>query len=443
MQFIGYIYRAVLGFLPIALLLAALLIGARLRFFPFFHPIRSLRRLFERTPRADEDEKNAPSPFRAASVALAGTIGVGNIAGVSLSLLYGGAGSVFWMWVCGAAAMLLKYAEVTLSHAFRARDGQGNFRGGTPHTLRALGLPRAGAVFALLCLLYSFTVGGMVQANAIAECLTDALAVPPAVTGIFLLLVTLPVVLGGGRRISALTVRLVPLMCLLYVGATLGVILVNAARLPDVFALIVSDAFTPSPALGAGLGFLSTRALRAGMARGLMSNEGGCGTATFAHAESAESDPARQGLFGILEVGVDTLLLCTLTALAVLSALPVFPEGVGGMGLVRLSLASLYGSVTAPLLSLSLFFFAYATILSAAFYTEKCLSYFGMGVPVCRKTAIFFCFLLPVGATVSAAFIWGACDFLLAAMALCNLPLLLWQSGRIRALTERGGLLGK
>lgn len=476
MPFFLFLYRAVLSLLPAALLFCALFLGAKIRFFPFLHPIRTLRRLFDR-PHGQSRKTNeagtnaagtnpaetsgvgtsgagtnaagtsaaresAPSPFRAASVALAGTIGVGNIAGVSLSLLYGGAGAVFWMWVCGAAAMLLKYAEVVLSHSLRTADGKGSFHGGTPHTLRALGLPRAGAVFAILCLLYSFTVGGMVQANAIAECLSDSLAVPPAVTGVLLLLLTLPVVCGGGRRISALTVRLVPLMCLLYVGATLFVIFANLPRLPEVLSLIVTDAFTPAAALGGGFGFLSMRALRAGMARGLMSNEGGCGTATFAHAESAEPDPARQGLFGLLEVGVDTLLLCTLTALCILCALPTLPDGVGGMGLVRLSLASVFGSVTAPLLSLCLFFFAYATVLSAAFYTEKCLGYFNKGVPVCRKTVIFFCFLLPVGATVSATLIWGACDLLLAAMALCNLPLLLWQSGRIRALTEACGLLG-
>ena len=171
-----------------------------------------------------------------------------------------------------------------------------------------------------------------------------------------------------------------------------------------------------------------------------MSNEGGCGTATLAHAES-RATPARQGLFGMLEVAIDTLVLCTLTALAILCALPCLPEGVGGMALVRLSFASTLGAAAPLVLAISLFFFAYATILSAAFYIEKCLAFFGLGAPVCRGIGILFCFLLPVGALLGTAVVWGACDLLLVALSLCNLPLLLSQWRRIRALTQGAGLL--
>lgn len=439
MQFFGYLYQAILSLLPVFLVASALFIGAHLRFFPFLHPIRVLRHLFRRE--GGVQGKDAPSPFRAASVALAGTIGVGNIAGVSLALLVGGAGAVFWMWVCAAAAMLLKYAEVTLSNSLRESDSKGSFRGGTPYTMRALGKHRTAAVFAVLCLVYSVTVGGMVQANAIADCLLDGLGLPLWVSGAILLVITLPIARGGGRRISSFTVRLVPLMCVLYVVATLAVIFAHAGNLPAAFGAILSDAFTPTAAGGGALAFLNTRALRTGVARGLMSNEGGCGTAPLAHAESASTDSARQGLFGILEVFVDTVLICTLTALAILCAFPVLPNGVGGMGLVRLSLATVFGPFAVPLLCLSLFFFAYATILSAAFYAEKCLAFFGLGVPVCRKAAVFFCFLLPVGATVSVGLIWGLCDALLAAMTFFNLPILLLESRRIRETTQASGLL--
>ena len=439
MRFFELFSGTVLSLLPFLLLCGALYFCVKLRFFPFLHPVRTLRALFSRE--AEEKEGTAPSPFRAASVALAGTVGVGNIAGVALSLTVGGAGAILWMWVFGAAAMILKYAEVTLSLSFREGEGTATPRGGTPYVLRALGLPRAGAAFALLCLLYSFTVGGMIQANAIAECLFDTAHVPPLLCGLFLLAITLPAVRGGGRRISALTVRLVPLMCLFYVGTSLFVILCNAARLPSALAAILRDAFSPTAAVGGGLSFLFGAALRTGAARALMSNESGCGTATLAHAESRVRDPARQGLFGMLEVAVDTLVICTLTALAILTALPTLPEGLCGMALVRLAFESALGAAASPILAISLFFFAYATILSAAFYSEKCLSYFGLGVPVCRKVALFFCFLLPVGAVVGSGAIWGACDLLLAAMVFCNLPLLLFQSGRIRRITEESGLL--
>lgn len=438
MQLFNLLFHTVLSLLPFLLIGGALFFCVSLRFFPFLHPLRTLRILFSRD---DEEGEAGASPFRAASVALAGTIGVGNIAGVALSLLYGGPGAIFWMWVFGAAAMVLKYAEVTLSLSLREADGHGGLRGGTPYALRALGLPRAGALFALLCLLYSFTVGGMVQANAIAECLYDTTALPPLVCGLILFAITLPAVQGGGKRISALTVRLVPLMCLFYVGASLFVIGANASRLPLALHAILSDAFSPAAVGGGALSFLFGRALRTGASRALMSNEGGCGTATLAHAESRVRDPARQGLFGMLEVAVDTLVICTLTALAILTALPTPPEGVGGMMLVRLSFASALGVAAPWVLTVCLFFFAYATILSAAFYSEKCLSFFGLGAPVCRKAAIFFCFLLPVGAVAGTGVIWGACDLLLAAMAFCNLPLLFWQSRRIQRLSEESGLL--
>ncbi len=439
MHFFNLISRGILSLLPLLLLGGALFFCIKLRFFPFLHPLRTLRALSSRD--ADEKEAEGASPFRAASVALAGTVGVGNIAGVALSLLYGGAGAILWMWVFGAAAMILKYAEVTLSLSLREEDGHGGHRGGTPYALRALGLPRAGAIFAILCLLYSFTVGGMVQANAIAECLYDTAALSPLLCGLLLFAITLPAALGGGKRISALTVRLVPAMCFFYIGASVLVIGANAARLPLALHAILQDAFSPAAVGGGALSFLFGRALRTGASRALMSNEGGCGTATLAHAESRVRDPARQGLFGMLEVGVDTLVICTLTALSILTALPTPPEGIGGMALVRLAFESALGGAAPWVLSICLFFFAYATILSAAFYSEKCLAFLGLGAPVCRKAAIFFCFLLPVGALAGTGAIWGACDLLLAAMAFCNLPLLVWQSGRIRRLTEESGLL--
>lgn len=438
MQVISVIFQAVTAALPLFLFVGALVLAVRLRFFPFLHPLRVLRGIFTRK---EEGGASSPSPFRATSVALAGTIGVGNIAGVALSLTVGGAGALFWMWVCGLAAMILKYAEITLSHAHREKNKDGSYQGGTPYTLRALGFPRLGAVFAILCLIYSFTVGGMVQANAIAECLSDTYRVPPLLCGVLLLLVTLPIAFGGGGRVSALTVRLVPLMCLLYVGGTLAVIGVNVSQLGTALSRVFADAFSFAAAGGGVLGFFCCRALREGVSRGLMSNEGGCGTATLAHAESGASEPARQGLFGILEVAVDTLFLCTLTALAILTAFPELPEGVGGIALVHLALATAIGPLSRPFLSLCLFFFAYATILSALFYSEKCLAFFGLGAPVCRKTAIFFCFLLPIGAAVGVGAIWGACDLLLAAMALFNIPLLLCRSKEIAAHTKNAGFI--
>ncbi len=422
--------------LPLILLLAGLYFGIRLRFFPFLHPVRVVRGLFARAGGA-----GGVSSFRAAGLALAGTIGVGNITGVALALIAGGAGAVFWMWVCATAAMLLKYAEITLSMDCRTPDGQGGFVGGTAHTMRAIGWRGAATAFALLCLGHVLTVGGLVQANAVADCLGDAFSFSPFSCGLILFAITLPVILGGGRKISAWTARLVPLMCLLYFFACGWVLFRYADRLPAAFSSIFREAFTPSAAGGGALGFLSARCVRVGAARGLMSNEGGCGTAPMAHVTSSETVPARQGLFGIFEVFADTIVICTLTAVTVLCAFPDLPEGLSGIGLVRAALASALGGAATPILSLSLFFFAYATILSAAFYGQTCLSYFGIGRRGRAVFAVLFSSVLLAGAVSTPAFAWSLSDLLLSSLTCFNLALLLKKADRVVALTAEGGYL--
>lgn len=426
MNFFSYLGTLASTLTPLALLAAGLYFGVLLRFFPFLHPGRVLCAL----------QRGGKAAFRSTMLALAGTVGVGNIAGVALAISTGGAGAVFWMWLCAFAAMLLKYAEITLSMAYRTQEG-----GGTPYVMRAVGLPRLGAWFALLCLAYTLLVGGAVQANAMAECLSDSFSCPPLLSGLLLIGLTLPVILGGARRISALTAKLVPLMCLVYVGASLAVIVANRAALPGAITAVLRDAFTPSAAAGGGLGFLSARALRVGAARGLMSNEGGCGTAPMAHATSQEKSPARQGLFGVVEVFVDTTLLCTLTALTLLTALPTLPEGAGGVALVRLAFATVFGRAAGSLLSMLLFFFAYATVLCQAFYGRVCTESVTRARGARTLYILAFCAALLAGAIGTPALVWQACDILLAIMTLCNLFLLLRERKTILLLTKEEGLL--
>ena len=412
--------------LPLALLAAGLYFGVLLRFFPFLHPRRVWRAL----------QKGGKTARRSTMLALAGTVGVGNIAGVALAISAGGPGALFWMWICAFAAMMLKYAEITLSMAHRTAGG-----GGTPYVMQAVGLPRLGRLFALLCLAYTLLVGGAVQANAVSECLLDGLSLSPLVSGLILIGLTLPVILGGASRISALTAKLVPLMCRLYVAASLAVIVANRTALPGAIMQVLREAFTPAAAAGGGLGFLSARALRVGAARGLMSNEGGCGTAPMAHAVSQEKSPARQGLFGIVEVFVDTTLLCTLTALALLTTLPALPAGVGGVSLVRLAFSTVFGRAAGSLLALLLFFFAYATVLCQAFYGRVCTESMTSARPAQALYSLAFCGALLAGALGTPALVWQACDILLAIMTLCNLFLLLRERKTILLLTKEEGFL--
>ncbi len=440
-QALGFLFHTLLAATPPALLLGGLYFGVRLRFFPFLHPVRVVRDLFF-PARGENKNVDAPSSLRAAGMAMAGTIGVGNIAGVSLALLAGGAGAVFWMWVCAAAAMLLKYAEIVLAMDSRRPDGMGSYLGGTPYAMRASGMPMLGSLFAVLCLLYTFLIGGVVQANAVADCLRDAIGCPPLLAGALLLLLVLPVTLGGGQKIAALTAKLVPLMCGAYLLVTGAVIFTHAAVLPSVFARIMREAFSPAAAGGGVASFLFSRALRVGAARGLMSNEGGCGTAPMAHVTARETVPARQGLFGILEVFTDTVLICTLTALCVLCVFPTLPDGVGAMEMVRRSFASVCGNGAGIVLAAILFSFAYATILCEAYYAEVCLRYmFGGGRQI--VFSLLFAASLLFGAWGAPALVWGLCDILLAVMTLLNLFFLVKKAGRVVTLTADGGYISR
>ena len=274
------------------------------------------------------------------------------------------------------------------------------------------------------------------QAHAVSDCLSDCLSVSPLVSGLLLLALSLPVAVGGGRRISALCARLVPLMCVFYVGAAVAVIAVNAANLPAAFRAILTGAFTPTAGAGGALGFLFSRAARIGAARGLMSNEGGCGTAPMAHVTAETTTPAKQGLFGIMEVFIDTTVICTLTGLMLLCAFPTLPTGLSGMALVRGALATVFGGAAAPLLAVALFAFAYATILCNLFYGQVCLSYFTSSR---LARGVFFCLFggaLLFGALAGVEAVWGLCDLLLALMTLLNLAFLLAHAKRIAVLTR-------
>ena len=379
--------------------------------------------------------ENAPSPLGAMLTALGGTVGVGNITGVALALSVGGAGAIFWMWISAFFAMILKYAEITLAMDSRVCDGRGGYTGGTAQGMRRAGWRRAPTLFSLFCLLYVLTVGGAVQANAITTCLDDAFSLPPLVGGLLLLALVLPAVLGGGRRITALACRIVPLMCLGYIGATGAVILTHAQNLGAALSLILADAFTPAAGTGGLLGFFFSRAARVGVARGLMSNEGGCGTAPMAHVTSRERVAARQGLLGILEVFADTCVICPLTALAVLCAFPTLPSGLSGIALVRAALESVFGGAAGGLLSLFLFLFAYATILCEALYGEvsarDLFPHRNTRVPFFALFggAILFGAVGPVGA------VWGLCDLVLATLTLLNLAYLIKKADRVVTLS--------
>lgn len=364
------------------------------------------------------------SPWRTLSVALAGTLGVGNITGVALAVALGGAGAVFWMWAAAFAAMFLKYAETLLALSTREEQG-GRMHGGAMYYIRAAVHGRAGrvlaAVFAALCVLTSLTLGGVIQTSAAAGALSAAFSVPPVAVGALFALVAALVLIRGLRGVERVSAALIPFLCLAYTVLSLAAIVRGRARLPAAFAEIFRGAFALKSGLSGVGGFLTSGALRYGVSRGLVSNEAGCGTSPIAHAASGVRDPAAEGLFGVLEVFVDTVLLCTLTALVLLTS-GVAPTA-DGTYVLRAYSASL-GAFAAPMLAVFMALFAFATVLCWAHYGQESLRYLTdrHGVATAHLVAVSLSAFL--GAVAAPALLWDLTDLVLALLTLLNLPAL-------------------
>lgn len=404
--------------MPAALLLCGGYFAVRLGRYFFGNP----GKVFAGIARATGE--GGTSPWRTLSVALAGTLGVGNITGVALAVALGGAGAVFWMWAAAFAAMFLKYAETLLALSTREEQG-GRMHGGAMYYIRAAVHGRAGrvlaAVFAALCVLTSLTLGGVIQTSAAAGALSAAFSVPPVAVGAVFALVAALVLIRGLRGVERVSAALIPFLCLAYTVLSLAAIVRGRARLPAAFAEIFRGAFSLKSGLSGIGGFLTSGALRYGVSRGLVSNEAGCGTSPIAHAASGVRDPAAEGLFGVLEVFVDTVLLCTLTALVLLTS-GVAPTA-DGTYVLRAYSASL-GAFAAPMLAVFMALFAFATVLCWAHYGQESLRYLTdrHGVATAHLVAVSLSAFL--GAVAAPALLWDLTDLVLALLTLLNLPAL-------------------
>lgn len=415
----GRIFRA-LGaglpslLLPLTLILVGALYAVSLRGFFIFHPVKAAREMLG---------KRKKEALRALSMALAGTLGVGNIAGVALAIAVGGAGSVFWMWVSAAFAMFLKYGEIVLAFLFRGKSGEGGamyyMRDGVGGALGAV----LSSLFAVFCLLCALTLGSSVQANAAAESL-KVIGSPALFSGLLLASFTALVVFGGARRIQNITAKLIPLLTLFYIFLSLYACLKNAHALPSVLSRIFSDAFSPVAAVSGGGAFLSVRAVRYGVGRGLLSNEAGAGTAPIAHA-TARNTPVSQGLLGVAEVFIDTFVLCSATAFVVLLAFEAPASDAGGVTLVLDAFALLVGRWTRVPIIFSVVLFVYATVICWCFYGERALAYLSPRPAWRRAYLVSFLVLLVAGSVFSGAFVWQVTDVSLSLMTLSNLLALL------------------
>ncbi len=401
-------------------------------------------------------DKKTVSAFEAFSSAISGTVGTGNIVGVTGAIISGGPGAVLWMWISAFFGMITKYAENVLGLFFRKKDKDGEMNGGPMYYIEnGLKLRWLALIFAGCCALAAVGMG-MVQSNSISGTLQGAIAgsdsqlakIVAIVTGIVIVLVTALIVIGGIKRIGKVASVVVPFMAILFIIMALAVIAVNVTAVPKAFALIFKGAFSFRAVSGGFFGYTIMMAMRYGFARGVFSNEAGLGSSCIAHSASENKEPVKQGLWGILEVFIDTFIICTLTALSLLcvaikTGLYDFTNVAGNGGLEKNFLAQFafsntFGTVGTVLFSIMLPLFAFTTILAWSYYGQQSVRYlFGKRGKIAENCfKILYVGLLMVGALVASDFVWQLDDMFNALMALPNLIALLLLGGLVVKITK-------
>jgi AGCS family alanine or glycine:cation symporter len=379
------------------------------------------------------------TPYQALATAISATVGVGNIAGVATAIALGGPGAIFWMWVSGVVGMTSKFAEAVLAVRYREQTADGRFVGGPMYYLaKGLGLKWLGRILAVLFSIFgalaAFGIGNMVQANSVAMAFDAAFGVPPIVTGILLTIAVGATIIGGLKRLVKVTQLLIPIMVVFYFIGTLIVILINAAHIPGVFGMIFSQAFTGTAAVGGFAGATVMMAIRFGIARGVFSNEAGMGSAPIVHAAAKTDHPVRQGLWGVFEVFLDTPIVCSLTALMILST-GVWQGGLSGSALAIEGFSTVFGGFAGPFLAIALLMFAGSTILGWSYYGERCAEHL-LGPKVNMVYRILWLPPIIIGAVGGLEEVWLMADTLNALMAFPNLVGLLLLSGVVFKLTR-------
>ena len=402
----------------------------------------TMGKMLRRGPRAEGDV----TPFQALAVAMGGTVGVGNIAGVAGAIFLGGPGAVFWMLVSGLVGMATKFAEVVLGVHYRTREADGPMVGGPMmYITRGLG-PRwkwLAGLFCLFAALAAFGIGNMTQAQAVADGLEGTFGLPRLATGLILVVTVGLVTLGGIKRIAHVAVFCVPFMCGLYMIAAVVIIVLNVTRIPVVVNLVLLEAFSLRAVGGGAGGYAILIAIRYGFERGMFSNEAGLGSAPMAHATAMTDHPVRQGLWGIFEVFFDTIVMCSATALVILLTRAT-DTGLDGAKLTMAGFARVFtAKVGFPLVAICMVLTAYDTCLAWCFYGETCMAHlFGHG----RVTRTIYRLLwLPftiLGALWSLETVWAVAAVLNGLMAVPNLIAVIALTGVVVRLT-RGFLAGE
>jgi AGCS family alanine or glycine:cation symporter len=377
------------------------------------------------------------SPFNALMTSLSATIGTGNIAGVATAVFLGGPGALFWMWMTALVGMATKYAEAVCAVKYREQDELGNYVGGPMYYIKN-GLSSKwywlAPAFALFGAIAAFGIGNGVQANGVAQVINENFGVPAEATAVVLMVLTAGVILGGITRIGAVAGKLVPFMAVAYIAAGLVVLMVNIDAIGTAVELVFTRAFTPSAAEGGFAGAAVWAAIRFGVARGVFSNEAGLGSAPIAHAAAETAGPVNQGLIAMLGTFIDTIIVCSITGLAIIAS-GAWTSGQSGAALTSLAFEMSLPGIGGYLIAIALSIFAFTTILGWSFYGEKCVEFF-FGAKSLMPYRVLWVIAIYFGATADLGFIWLLADTLNAMMAIPNLIALALLSPIVFKLTR-------
>lgn len=386
-------------------------------------------------------DKKSISQFQALTTALAATIGTGNIVGVATAIVSGGPGAVFWMWVSAFFGMMTKYAEVVLSMKYRCKNEEGHWIGGPMVFIeRGLQVKWLAVMFAVFCLLASFGIGNMSQANSSASALNSVFGTNNFVVGVILAILISLVIMGGIKRIGSVTEKFVPFMAIVYIVGGIALVVMNYKNIPSAFESIFAGAFRLKSVGGGIMGYGIAQAMRFGVARGVFSNEAGLGSSSMAHAATDTDEPVKQALWGIFEVFADTIIMCSITAFAILTTNVVGTvsadgELVKGAALTILAFSKGFGSFAGIFISIGIVLFSFSTLIGWSYYGERCVEYL-FGIKYTKYYKAVFVVFVVIGCTSSLDLVWDVSDTFNGLMAVPNLIALALLSGEVIKLTK-------
>ena len=427
-------------FTMIILLFLGLFLSIKFRFFQ----ITKVGFIFKNTvvTLLKKDKKNIQgiSSFQAVTTALAGTMGVGNIAGVATAIVAGGPGAVFWMWISAFWGMATKYAEIFLAVKYRNTDKTGNFAAGPMYYIKnKLKINWLAVVFSVLCVFASFGIGNMAQVKSVTSAINHVFSINEVISGIIVAGIVIMIIFGGVKRISQITEMVIPFISVIYICFSVVFLYINRNFICQTFSLIINSALGLDKAVSGIMGYSVSGAVKLGLSRGVFTNEAGLGSAPIVHGAANTKSPAHQGVWGVFEVFLDTIVVCTVTALVILTANHgmLWQSGLDGSVLTSAAFKSIFNQTGEKFISLSIIFFAIPSMLGWCYYGESALKFLINKEKAINIYRFIFCCCIAISPIIDTKSIWTISDILNSLMALPNIIAIFLLRNLIYAPTER------